>query len=558
MRPRDQAVQAIGDGSFDVLVIGGGITGAGVALDAASRGCSVALVEQGDYASGTSGRSSKLIHGGLRYLESFNFGLVLEALRERALLAALAPHLVRPLPLVVPAFDGSHPNRKIGLGLSIYDALAGPILRARRSRPAGRGWSPSRHRVISGERVAQLAPALAPRRPTSGYLYHDCQSDDARLVLTVLGVAERFGAVFANRLRVTGLVKERGRVCGATALDLQGGSELTVRARNVVSATGVWADRVGVAGQRDVRGSGSDRAAAELPRLVPSRGAHVIVSHEDLPLRAGVIVPAPDGRSLFALPWLGRSLIGTTDREHDGSLDHPQASAEDIRYLLGPVNRLFGTDLDASRLTGAYAGVRPLVASGDGRASVDISRRERLYETSDGLITITGGKLTTWRRMAKLTVDRIAARERRDAACRTHRIPLGKPVDADLLPRVEGVAEGAYGALAGRYGAAAADVLERAAERPELAAPIVLGLPDLLAEAVHAAAVEQALTVSDVLLRRTRLGLLAARELCAAGARGPRRVAEAMAGTLGWDAARVETEAARFRDEAAIEGLVAS
>ncbi|MGH2927527.1 MAG: FAD-dependent oxidoreductase, partial [Solirubrobacteraceae bacterium] len=238
MRPRDQAVQAIGGGSFDVLVIGGGITGAGVALDAASRGCSVALVEQGDYASGTSGRSSKLIHGGLRYLESFNFGLVLEALRERALLAALAPHLVRPLPLVVPAFDGSHPNRKIGLGLSIYDALAGPILRARRSRPTGRGWSPSRHRVISGERVVQLAPALAPRRPTSGYLYHDCQSDDARLVLTVLGVAERFGAVFANRLRVTGLVKERGRVCGATALDLQGGSELTVRARNVVSATG--------------------------------------------------------------------------------------------------------------------------------------------------------------------------------------------------------------------------------------------------------------------------------------------------------------------------------
>ncbi|MGH2859085.1 MAG: glycerol-3-phosphate dehydrogenase/oxidase, partial [Solirubrobacteraceae bacterium] len=526
MRSREQAVQEIGVTGFDVLVIGGGITGAGVALDAASRGCRVALVEQADYASGTSGRSSKLIHGGLRYLESFHFGLVMEALRERALMTALAPHLVRPLPFVVPAFGGARPNRKIGLGLSIYDVLAGPILRARRDPRARRGWSPARHRLISGERVAQLAPALAARRPTGGLLYHDCQSDDARLVLTVLGTAERFGAALANRVRVTGLLREKGRVAGAVAVDLPTGAQLTVRARTVVNATGVWADRIGAAGRPD-RGAPAGAGEAEVPRLVPSRGAHVIVSPEHLPLRAGVIVPAPDGRSLFALPWLGRTLIGTTDREHEGPLEHPQASPQDVRYLLEAVNLLFGTDLKPSLISGAYAGVRPLVASGDGRPSVDISRRERLYETSDGLITITGGKLTTWRRMAKLTVDRIVARELRDAPCRTHEIPLGEPVAPDRLRRVPGVADDAYPALAGRYGAGAAEVLNLAAGRPELAAPIVPGLQDLVAEAAHAAALEQALTVADVLLRRTRLGLLAARELCSPGADGPRRVAEA-------------------------------
>ncbi|MGH2856533.1 MAG: glycerol-3-phosphate dehydrogenase C-terminal domain-containing protein, partial [Solirubrobacteraceae bacterium] len=245
-----------------------------------------------------------------------------------------------------------------------------------------------------------------------------------------------------------------------------------------------------------------------------------------------------------------------TDNDYEEGLAHVKPSEEDVHYLLGAVNEFFAAKLTPANLSGAFAGVRPLISTGDSRKSVDISRKAELYETSSGMLTITGGKLTTWRRMAKLTVDRIVARELRDAPCRTHEIPLGEPVAPERLRRVPGVADDAYPALAGRYGAGAAAVLKLAAGRPELAAPIVPGLPDLVAEAAHAAALEQALTVADVLLRRTRLGLLAARELCSPGADGPRRVAEAMAGPLSWNAERIEKEAARFQEEAAAEGLV--
>jgi glycerol-3-phosphate dehydrogenase len=555
MRTRDDALAALTAHAYDVLVIGGGITGAGIALDAASRGYSVALVEQADFASGTSSRSSKLVHGGLRYLQSFDLGLVREALLERQLMVRLAPHLVRPLPFVVPAFDGSHPDRMTGIGLNMYDVMAAPSLRGRRSaRRAGAAdgeaeWSPARHRLIDGDEVARLVPAIAERRPTGGYLFYDCQTDDARLVLTVLGEAERFGAVCANRLRVTELRPGTRTGTEATVEDREAGSGFALRAENVVNATGVWADRLR---------PGELHAEAELPRIAPSRGSHVLLRREDLPLNAGVIVPVGDGRSIFALPWLGRTLIGTTDNAYAGGVDHVRPAPEDVKYLLGAVNAFFGVALDAGHATGAYAGVRPLISSGDSRRSVDISRRAELYETSSGLITITGGKLTTWRRMARLVVDRIVERDGRDAPCRTHEIPLGAPVDAAALPRVDGVPEGAYAMLAGRYGHAAALVLKIAAADPGLAAPIVADLPDLLAEAPFAAAHEQARTVGDVLLRRTRLGLLAGRELTAPGAAIPRRVAEAMGAALGWDGARVEAEIARFADEARAEGIALS
>jgi glycerol-3-phosphate dehydrogenase len=596
---RAQAVAALSEDEFDVVVVGGGITGAGVALDAASRGYSVALVERADFASGTSSRSSKLVHGGLRYLQNFDLGLVREALLERQLMVALAPHLVHPLPLVVPAFDGVRPDRLVGVGLNLYDVMSvdRDRLRSRRGRraratadrrssnlraPGGsageqgnqatqlseaESWSPERHRVISGEEVLELLPALAAREPTSGYLFYDCQTDDVRLVLTVLGEAERFGAVCANRLHVTGLLERDGRARGVRALDGESGAELEVRAANVVNATGVWADRLlADRGSTDPRSVEELHDEAELPRIRPSRGTHLILRHEDLPLVGGAIVPAGSERSIFALPWLGRTLVGTTDNDYEGELEHVRPSDEDIDYLLQAVNDFFGTALDPGHLAGAYAGVRPLISTGDPKKSVDISRKAELYETSSGMITITGGKLTTWRRMAKMAVDRLVERDARDAPCRTHEIPLGQAIAPEELPRVEGVGRvgragpDPYAALAARYGEAAQRVLALAAEsnpaHPELAQPIVPGLPDLLAEVVLAARDEQARSIGDVLLRRTRLGLLAARELVGVG--NPiDRVADVLARELGWNEERRGKEIERFAEEAELEGIAA-
>ncbi len=356
MIERSQALAALSHDEFDVVVVGGGITGAGVALDAATRGYSVALLERADYASGTSSRSSKLVHGGLRYLQNFDLGLVREALLERQLMVALAPHLVRPLPLVVAAFEGAHPDRLVGVGLNLYDVMS----RERGRR--GESWSPDRHRVISGEEVIGLLPALAGREPTSGYLFYDCQTDDVRLVLTVLGEAERFGAVCANRLDVTGLLERDGRAHGVQVLDAESGERFDVRAANVVNATGVWADQLRPQELHD---------EAELPRIRPSRGTHITIRQEDLPLVGGAIVPAGGGRSIFALPWLGHTLVGTTDNDYEGPLDHIQPSGEDIAYLLEAVNGFFGTELAATQLTGAFAGVRPLISTGDPKKSVE-------------------------------------------------------------------------------------------------------------------------------------------------------------------------------------------
>ncbi|HVF77300.1 MAG TPA: glycerol-3-phosphate dehydrogenase/oxidase [Solirubrobacteraceae bacterium] len=565
MIDRATALSALAEEEFDVVVIGGGITGAGVALDAATRGYSVALVERADFAAGTSSRSSKLVHGGLRYLQNFDLGLVREALLERQLMVALAPHLVHPLPLVVAAFDGARPDRMIGVGLNLYDVMAVERLRgrsryprARRGRPAGdlsadfSEWSPERHRVISGEEVLALIPALAERAPTSGYLFYDCQTDDVRLVLTVLGEAERFGAVMANRLSVEELVRDdTGRAAGVKVRDAAGGAEFVIRASNVVNATGVWADRLRPDELHD---------EAEVPRISPSRGTHITLRHEDLPLvGGGAIVPAGGGRSIFALPWLGRTLLGTTDNDFSGELnDHHVAPAEeDIAYLLAAANDYFGTSLVAGDLTGAYAGVRPLISTGDPKKSVDISRKAELYETSSGMVTITGGKLTTWRRMAKMTVDRLVEREARDAHCRTHEIPLGAPVAVSELPQVEGVAEASLVALAGRYGHAAHDVLAVARERGELAQPIVEGLPDLLAEVPFAVRREQAASIGDVLLRRTRLGLLAGHDLAWNGPVAE-RVAAALQVELGWDEEQRQAELEAWGAEARAEGVVGS
>ena len=364
MLPRADAVATLASEPFDVLVIGGGITGAGVALDAATRGYSVALVERADYASGTSSRSSKLVHGGLRYLQNFDLGLVREALLERQINVNLAPHLVRPLRLVVPAFDGARLDRLVGLGLNAYDVMA--VDRLRRRSPLGRrrgarareesDWSPARHRVISGADVMDLLPALADRTPTGGYLFYDCQTDDSRLVLTVLAEAERFGAVAANRVEAVGLLEEHGRAVGALLRDLETGDELEVRATNVVNATGVWADRLRPSELHD---------EAEVPVIRPSRGTHLVLERDALPMGAGAIVPAGAGRTIFVLPWLGQTLIGTTDTDHEGSL-RPRPALRGRGHL--PARRGQRLLRDLARGERPRRGVR-------GRAAVDLDRR---------------------------------------------------------------------------------------------------------------------------------------------------------------------------------------
>jgi glycerol-3-phosphate dehydrogenase len=539
--PRADALAAMGRDRFDLVVIGGGITGAGVALDAASRGYSVALVERDDYASGTSSRSSKLVHGGLRYLQNFDLGLVREALLERSLLVRLAPHLVKPLPLLVPAFEGKRPDRLLGVGLNMYDVMA------RRRGRSDEEWSPDRHRVVEADETVELLPALAPRNPTAAYLFYDCQTDDARLVLTVLGEAERFGAVLANSCEVTGLIERNGRAAGVAVRDRIGAGGFEIEADNVVNATGVWADRIRPEELYQEE---------EVPTIRPSRGTHITLSQDDLRVRAGAIVPAGGGRTIFVLPWLGRTLVGTTDNDYEGDLEHVPASADDVDYLLAACNDFFATSLGPEDVTGAYAGVRPLISTGDPKKSVDISRKAELYETSSGLVTITGGKLTTWRRMAKMAVDRVVEREGRDAPCRTEEIPLGMPEDPAALPRVEGVDDESREHLAARYGHAAQDVMTMAADSPDLAARITPELPDLVAEAAFAARREQTRSLADVLIRRTRLGLLDARTLCADGATAPERVARAMAGELGWDKSRIQSELDDWERVATAEGFV--
>jgi glycerol-3-phosphate dehydrogenase len=548
---REDAIASLTTEAFDVAVIGGGITGAGVALDAASRGYSVALIEKADYASGTSSRSSKLVHGGLRYLQNFDLGLVREALLERQLMVKLSPSLVRPLKIVIPAFDGARPDRITGIGLNMYDVMSTRSLRGLRSRrPTGGGeraddadWSPDRHRVIGAEEVLELLPALSTRQPSGGYLFYDCQTDDVRLVLTVLNEAERFGTVAANRVEALELDPE-----GIRVRDRVSDTEFVLRADTVINATGVWADQIR---------PGELASEAEVPQIRPSRGTHVLLAHADLPLVSGAIVPAGENRTIFALPWYGMSLIGTTDNNYDpaADLDHIKPAEADIDYLLTAVNEFFARSLTHRDISGAFAGVRPLISTGDSRKSVDISRKAELYETSSGMITITGGKLTTWRRMAKLAVDALVERDGRYAPCRTDRIPIGQTVPAQRLTRVPGVAEDAYAHLATRYGDRADRVLALAAADPALAQPIIAGHPDLLAEVAFAAGEEQAASVGDVLLRRTRLGLLAGRALSAPEAPETRRVAQTLGGALGWSAATVADALAGFATEAAQEGV---
>ncbi len=550
-----------------MLVIGGGVTGAGIALDASSRGYDVALIERDDYACGTSSRSSKMVHGGLRYLQNFDIALVREALIERRILSRLAPHLVWPTPFLVTAFEGERIDRKIGVGLNMYDAmqrgqasrkaeqqrraeLAGSSLKAYRAEFEENEWTPERHRMIDGDEVLQRVPALSGRDPKSAYLFYDCQTDDVRLVLTILGEAERYGALLANDVAAEAVLESGGEVVGVMARDTQSDAQFEIRARHVVNATGVWADQL----------KPDDARETDVPVIKPSRGTHLTFATEDLPLRrTALVVPAGEGRMMFTLPWMGRTLVGTTDVEYEGDLSHVAPPIDDVEYILGALNDFFGTELTPGHITGAYAGVRPLISTGDPKKSVDISRTSEMYETPSGMITMTGGKLTTWRPMAEQVVDRLVARDRREAPSRTEELPLGMPIDPAELPVTPGVDDAVAAHLAARYGFAAGEVISMVRSAPELAEPIAAGLPDPLAEVLMAVRKEQAQSIGDVLLRRTRLGLLAARELVAGGGDVPmavHRVCAVMGDELGWDADRRAAECLEWERVAVAEGIL--
>lgn len=567
MITRETALKSLGTEKFDVLVIGGGVTGAGVALDASSRGYDVALIERDDFACGTSSRSSKMVHGGLRYLQNFDIALVREALIERRIMVELAPHLVWPTPFLVTAFEGERIDRKIGVGLNMYDAmqrgqasrraekqrraeLAGLSLRQYKAEFDEKEWTPERHRMIDGDEVKQRVPALAGRDPKAAYLFYDCQTDDVRLVLTILGEAERYGALLANDVAAESILERDGEVVGVMARDAENDGTFEIRARHVVNATGVWADQL----------KPDDARETDVPVIKPSRGTHLTFASEDLPLRkTAVVVPAGEGRMMFTLPWMGRTLVGTTDVDYAGDLSHIAPPMDDVEYILGALNNYFGTSLTSAHITGAYAGARPLISSGDPKKSVDISRTSEMYETPSGMITMTGGKLTTWRPMAEQVVDRLVARDKREAPSRTEEIPLGLPVDPVDLPVAQGLTEQARDHLAKRYGYAATDVISIIRSDLKMAQPIVSCMPDPLAEVVMAARSEQARSVGDVLLRRTRLGLVAARELIAAGEEVPmavQNVAEALGDELGWDEHKKRQECDEWQRVASAEGIL--
>ncbi len=539
---RADALRRLADEEFDVLVVGGGITGAGVALDAASRGLRTALVEQGDFASGTSSKSSKMVHGGIRYLQQREFRLVYENLAERQRLLQNAPHLVSPLPFLIPLFgrDGVVSKtvaRSYSSALWMYD-LTG-------------GWRIGhRHREVGREEALEHLPTLSTEHLVAGFLYWDARADDARLTLTVLRTAAiEFGAAVANYTRVVRLTTQGGRVTGAVVRtdggatgDTAGdgaGDELAINARVVVNATGVWADAVRAL-----------EAGAESASLRPAKGVHVTVPAERLPCDVAAVIPVPkDKRSIFVVPWPGSDLVylGTTDTDYSGSLDDPACTPEDVDYLLEAANNVTTSRLTRADVTGVWAGLRPLLAprAKGGHMSertADLSRRHTVSTSPHGLVTVTGGKLTTYRKMGEDTVDaaaRVLGESPRQRRCVTKSLAL---LGSTTKVRDPVALAQRSGRLLARYGTEQAAVSAVADGRPELLEPAVPGLPYTGAELVYAVREEMALTLDDVLARRTRARIQRAHDAMTAAP----ALARLLAPELGWDEREAADQASRF------------
>ncbi|MGI8795291.1 MAG: FAD-dependent oxidoreductase [Acidimicrobiia bacterium] len=520
---RSEALRRLGEERFDVLVVGGGITGAGVALDAASRGFRTALVERHDFASGTSSKSSKLIHGGLRYLQQREFVLVYENLAERQVALRNAPHLVRVLPFLVPLMtrDGLF-NRKLarafGTALWMYDLTGGLRIGKRHSR-------------ISKEKALVHMPTLRPDRLSGAYVYYDARTDDARLTLALCRSAAAHGAVVANYAGVTGVLKDdQGKVRGAR-IEADGES-IEVGADSVVNAAGVWADEV----RRLDEGNDPDS-------LRPAKGIHITVPWAKVRNDMAAIIPVPkDKRSVFVVPWGDLTYVGTTDTDYDGPIDDAQCAPEDIAYLLGALNATVTEPVTEADVVGTWAGLRPLLRDATSERTADLSRRHAVGRSESGVVTVTGGKLTTYRKMADDTVDVVAAfLGKRRRRCRTKRLRLvgGEGFE----PPAESLEPSTHSHLAGRYGTEADAVQELIEADPALGEPLVPGLPYLRAEAVFAVRHEMARTLDDVLARRTRARLLA-RD---ASARVADDVARLVGAELGWSDAERTREVEDYR-----------
>ncbi len=525
--PFDRCVmlRRLADEDFDVVVVGGGITGAGVALDAASRGLRTALVERGDFASGTSSKSSKLIHGGLRYLQQGEVGLVYEALAERQRLRRNAPHLVRVLPFMIPILtrDGvvsAKIARALGLAMWGYDLTGGIRIGKRHER------------MPIAEALAHL-PTMPPERLASAYLYYDARADDARLCLTVARTAAAHGAVVVNYATVTGIRKDpHGAVAGVT-IEADGAS-IDVRAPVVVNAAGVWSDEL----------RALDEGTHPMS-IRPAKGIHITVPWTKVRNDIAVVIPVPkDRRSLFVVPWGELTYVGTTDTDYEGSLDDPQCTPDDIAYILRALNRSVTTGITEADIVGTWAGLRPLVSQAGGRTA-DLSRRHRVTASPSRVVTVTGGKLTTYRKMAADTVDDVMEMLEREGRSRTKGLAL---LGAQgFVEPSDGAAIAAH--LAGRYGGESPAVEALFDEDPALADPLVPGLPYLAAEAVYAVRHEMAVTLDDVLSRRTRARLLA-RDASVTAAPA---VARLLGRELGWDDAECDRQAKIYAADVAHE-----
>ncbi|GAA5113281.1 glycerol-3-phosphate dehydrogenase/oxidase [Haloechinothrix salitolerans] len=524
---RASALCTLGEDEIDVLVIGGGVVGAGAALDAASRGLSVTLVEARDWAAGTSSRSSKLIHGGLRYLEQRDFALVREALKERGLLLhRLAPHLVRPVPFLFPLRHRVWERAYVGAGVALYDTMGGA-----RALPA--------HRHLSRRAALDLAPSLDPEALTGAIRYYDAQVDDARHTMMLARTAAQHGATVLNRTKVVGLLRDGVRVVGARVRDVESGAEYAVRARRVISATGVWTDEM-----HELTGLPSPF------QVRMSKGVHLLVPRDRIQLETGLITTT-EKSVLFVIPWGEHWIIGTTDTEWTLDRDHPAASKSDVDYLLARVNAVLRKPLTADDIDGVYAGLRPLL-SGESDDTARLSREHAVAEPAPGLFVIAGGKYTTYRVMAADVVD-AAARGlgRAVAPSVTEHLPILGAVgyhelrdDRESVAQRHGLSVSTVERLLGRYGSAITDLFGLIEREPRLAEPIPGAEGYLKVEAVYAVTHEGALHLDDVLTRRTRISIEAPDRGLAAAA----EVAHLVAPHLGWGSGALRREVACYRE----------
>ena len=522
LQQRPGFVDRLRSETFDLVVVGGGITGAGIARDAALRGLKVALCERGDFACGTSSRSSKLIHGGLRYLEMGDIALVFEAVRERQRLLRLAPHLARPQSFLVPVIKGSRRSVFIlDVGLTIYDLLAAfsGVLR---------------HRALRQKAVQRMEPLLKPEKLSGGVRYYDAMTDDGRLVLANLRGALQAGAVPVSRMSFVAPLLDQGRLGGVRLRDEWCGEELTVKTHCLVLATGPWTD------EATARWKGQETPAT----LRPSKGVHVVVPRARLPLSHAVTMNASDGRVVFALPWPDATILGTTDTPYEGDLAEPPTTQEDAEYLINCANAHFdpiGGPLALPDVISTWAGIRPLVANEPGQSSYKTSREHVILSDPKGMVSVAGGKLTTYRLMAAETVDAAVklltpGRVAELKACSTARLPLPgaerlpkqRPVETavSLLMAAEQLDEAVARHLVWQYGSDAQDVVALARQTPDGLMPVLPDLPLMWGELYWIVQEEMAMTVVDLAVRRTQLYYLAGERLAGIGDELARRLCQ--------------------------------